>query len=383
MPADSLILWEASHQKPVAARIAIAGDFLPAGKTPFPADCDWRGMARGLEGHFDDVDASIANLESALDVEGLRPRTLAGIGQIVSAPDSALEYLCAIRSHAVGIANNHSFDFGDAGVERTRLAIARHDFVPLGAGHTLSDASEVFVWHGPREIRVGFWAAAKATLDLATTFSPGVEPATQSRALQAIELMKSQGAQVGIALLHVGCLRTNRPDPEDVRLLDSLAGHGFDVVAASHSHRISGFRQLGNMHGPPSFCFYGLGSIVSGYASDPLEREGLIVVTELSLRGELLRVELRPVLLDECGVGNIPSLGMSREILMRFGQLSREIADGSFDRLFYRDVSQGLLRLYMRDVETACRQAGIRGLARKIRRVRVRHVRRLIHSVVG
>jgi len=383
MSAHNLTLWEAARSQPIVARIAIAGDFLPAGKVAFPPDCDWGSMARGLAGHFEDVDISFANLESALVVEGLAPRELSGIGQIVSAPDSALNYLRVIRSQAVGIANNHSFDFGDAGVRRTRHAISRHDLVPLGAGRSLSDPPEVSVWQGPGDIRVGFWAAAKATLDPATESYAGVEPATRARARRAIESMKRQGAQTCIALLHAGCIRTNRPDPEDVRLLDSLARYGFDVVGASHSHRISGFRQLGNQYGRPSFCFYGLGSIVSGYAAGPLEQEGLIVVAELSERGELLRVELRPVLLDEFGIGNIPSPEMSREILMRFCQLSHEIADGSFERLFYRDVSQGLLRLYMRDVKTACLQAGIRGLARKIRRVRVRHVRRLIHSVVG
>ena len=155
------------------------------------------------------------------------------------------------------------------------------------------------------------------------------------------------------------------------------------MVSASHSHRISGFRQLGNQYGRPSFCFYGLGTLVSGYAVGPLEQEGLIIVAGLSERGELIRVEMRAVLLDEFGFGNLPSPEMSRTILVRFGQLSHEIVDGSFERLFYRDVSQGLLRLYVRDVKTACRQAGIRGLARKVRRVRVRHIRRLIHSVVG
>ena len=383
MSAHNLTIWEAARQQPIAASVAIAGDFLPAGKVPFAADCDWGSTACRLAGHFEDVGASFVNLEAALDAEGLAPRTLSGIGEIVSAPDSTLEYLRAIRTCAVGIANNHSFDFGDAGVERTRRAISRHGLIPLGAGRTLSDPPEVFVWQGPGDIRVGFWAAAKATLDPATDSSSGVEPATRARARQAIESMKSQGAQTCIALLHAGCLRTNRPDPEDVRLVDSLARHGFDVCAASHSHRISGFRQLGNQYGRPSFCFYGLGTLVSGYATGPLEREGLIVVAGLSERGELLRMDLRPVLLDDSGFGNIPPSEMSREILIRFGQLSNEIADGSFERLFYRDVSQGLLRLYGRDVKTACLQSGIRGLARKIRRVRVRHIRRLIHSWVG
>ena len=51
--------------------------------------------------------------------------------------------------------------------------------------------------------------------------------------------------------------------------------------------------------------------------------------------------------------------------------------------LFYDDVSKGLARLYLRDARAAFRGAGIRGLASKARRMRLRHVKRLVHKVIG
>jgi len=86
--------------------------------------------------HFDDIDATFINLESVLDAEGLPARPLDGLGEIVSAPASSLEYLRAIRTRAVGIANNHAYDFGGAGVTRTRGAILQREMIPLGAGRT-------------------------------------------------------------------------------------------------------------------------------------------------------------------------------------------------------------------------------------------------------
>lgn len=255
--------------------------------------------------------------------------------------------------------------------------------IPLGAGRTLAEPPEIFVWQGPRDIRVGFWAAARATLDHATREFAGVEPATQARARQALVALKAQGVQTCIALTHAGCLRTNRPDPDDVRLLDSLARLGYDVVAAAHSHRLNGFRQLDRQSGRPAFCFYGLGSLVSGYVAGPLEREGLIAVAELNQHGEIIRLQGRPVHLDESGFGAIPSPQTRREILSRFRQLSIELADGSFEEKFYEDVSPGLLSLYSRDVRAAYRGAGIRGLVQKARRIRARHVRRLVHRFIG
>lgn len=343
----------------------------------------WQEMALGVAPHFADVATTFANLEATLDAEPLPPRTQIGLGQIVSAPSASLAYLQALRVQVVGIANNHSYDFGQAGVHRTHHAISRRGMIPLGAGNSIKDRPETFLWEGPGGLRVGFWAAAKATSDPATHTARGVEPATPLRGLQALEEIDDGGAHLRVALIHAGCMRTNRPDPEDVRLLEFLAKSGFDIVAASHSHRISGYRRIARPQNRQSFCFHGLGSLVSGYVASPDEREGLVVVAGLSATGEVVNVEVRPVWLDATGFGQIPAATDVQAILRRFRDLSAEIADGSYEKLFYHDASQGMARLYLRDARAAFRSAGIRGLAHKARRVRMRHVKRLVHKVIG
>lgn len=375
------VLWESPERSPVVARIAVAGDFLPAGAIAFPQDRTWSGMARDLAPCFDDVAISFVNLECPLEVDGLPARALCGLGQTVSASSSALDYLAAIRANVISIANNHIYDFDYGGLERTRVAIARREMAALGAGHNLQNSPEVYVWQGPGEIRVGFWAAAKASSDLATRSSPGVEPATIQRARKALGEMKRQGAQYCIALLHAGCIRTNRPAPEDSALMDSFAAGGFNLVAASHSHRISGARIFPAAQKSVSVCFYGLGSLVSGYVADSLEREGLVAVAGLDEHGDLARMEIHSILLGATGFGEIPGADLSETILDRFSSLSDEISDHSFERLFYQDVSRGLLQLYSRDARSAFHQNGFRGVVRKASRLRMRHIRRLLHKV--
>lgn len=382
MNTPSLVLWESATAGPVAARIAMAGDFLPAGRIELPTS-GWAAAATGLVPHFEDVAVSFVNLESVLDAEDLTARPLCGIGAIVSAPSASLDYLQALSARIVGVANNHSYDFGAAGVERTQRALVHRGMIPLGAGRTLRNVPDVFIWQGPRRIRVGFWAAAKASHDVATRRTQGVEPATIDRAGRAIEAIKSRGARFAIALLHAGCLRASHPDPGDAKLMDRMAESGFDVVAASHSHRISGYRLVHVPRRSPAFCFYGLGSFVSGDTASPLEREGLIVVAGFDSSGGLSRIEVRPVFLGAAGFGEVPSTEASRAILERFQRLSAEIVDGSSKHLFYREVSQGLLRLYLRDVRAAFRESGVRGLARKASRMRARHVWRAAHRLIG
>jgi len=376
-------VWRAAEPEPVAARIAISGDFLPAGNQTMASNPDWRERASALHAHFEDVDESFVNLEASLNTEGLKARTLLGLGQIVSAHAASLEYLKAIQCHVIGIANNHSYDFGDEGTARTRAAIAHHGMVPLGAGSTLAKRPEILIWDGPEAVRVGFWASAKTTVDAARQNIRGVEPADPPRGNQALEEMKSRGATFCVALVHAGCMRTNRPDPEDVNLMETLAHSGFDLIAASHSHRIAGYKQISHKQNRNGFCFFGLGSLVSGYSSSPIEGEGLVVVATLGAKGNLISLEVRAVQLDADGFGSIADDTNNMVILGRFRSLSNEMSDGSYKKHFYREISQGLGRLYFRDAKAALRSAGIRGVVRKAARVRMRHLRRLIHGTTA
>ena len=376
-------LWESGPPAPVAARIAIAGDFIPSGRLCLPAGRTWREMASQAAPLFAGTDAGIFNLECVLDSRGLSPRPLNGLGAIVSAPSAALDYPAALGLPFAGVANNHAFDYGPAGAARTLAAVSSRGMIPLGAGRSLRDSPSVHVWENPaRNVRVGFWAAARATHDPSAALLRGVEPATPSRARAALHLLRARGAQFCIALLHAGCLRTSYPAPEDASLLDSLAAAGFDVVAASHSHLISGARAAGS-HTRPAFCFYGLGSLASGYVASPIEAEGLVVIASLAPSGSLARLEVRPLSLDPSGWAGVPSPEAAVEILARFDGLSRHITDGSFAARFYRDMSQSMFATYWRDVRAAFGTSGIRGLVRKARRARLLHVKRLVRAVVG
>src|SRR5579875_2646300 len=147
----SLVFWNSGRAQPVVARIAITGDFLPAGTLSLPPG-GWTAAARSIAPTFADADVSFANLETPLDTSGLPARPIAGIGQIVAADSASLAYLGQLRCAAVGIANNHTYDFGPAGVERTRSALVARRFVPLGAGRTLCDPPEVFIRKRPCRI---------------------------------------------------------------------------------------------------------------------------------------------------------------------------------------------------------------------------------------
>jgi hypothetical protein len=135
MKFESHVLWESASAAPIVARVAVAGDFLPAGRIAVSPTLSWREAGARLAPAFEGVSLSLVNLECAIDVDGLQPQPLSGIGEIVSAPAASLDYLPPAHARVVGLANNHSYDFGPIGVARTRQALACRGITPLGGTH--------------------------------------------------------------------------------------------------------------------------------------------------------------------------------------------------------------------------------------------------------
>ena len=375
-----MLLWN-DPSTSVAARFGIAGDFLPAsGLAPVAAQT-WAENAARLAPVFGELNFVLANLECPVNVGSLPPRLKASLGDTFSAPMQALDYLGAVKCKVVSLANNHIYDYGPVAVASTKAALAAAGIVSLGADQTLDDPPEVILIDVGSSGRIGFWCAALALRENATKHQPGIEPATIERGTSALALLKSQGATCCVAFLHAGAEGTNRPDPRAVELMDSLAQAGFHIVAACHSHRTSGFRDIARHSSPhPSFCFYGLGSLSSGVLYSDLEREGLLAVIGLNSEGRVASVEARPLYLAGPGWASLPTKEQEQTILGGFLAVSREILDGSYERAFYKDLGSHFLHAQLRDLSLAFSRAGMRGVFSKLARLRLGHLRTLFHS---
>jgi poly-gamma-glutamate capsule biosynthesis protein CapA/YwtB (metallophosphatase superfamily) len=360
------------------SRLAIAGDFLPASGLRLPEGRTWGDIAKGLASHFAGVDTAILNLECCIDTEAHQPRPKPGLGDSFSAPSDVLEFPLALGATLIGLANNHIFDYGEECVAQTKRKILHRNLIPLGTGRTLSEIPDIHVAETAAGLRIGFWSAARHLADLATRKKSGIEPATRKRGEAAIHELRAQGACVAVAYLHAGMEHTNRPDPDDVSLMDDLARIGFDIVTACHSHRISGYKCLPCRYARPAFCFYGLGSISSGVLYSELEREGLVAAFDLDAAGEIVGAEVLPVYLEQSGWGQIPGAAGAQTILTRFLQLSQEIAEGTYRQKFYRDIRKNMLERQLRDFHAAIHNGGIRGFVSKLSRMRMRHLNRLL-----
>jgi len=375
-----MLLWN-DPSSAVFTRFAIAGDFLPASGLKPVSTQTWSEMARPLVEAFAELDFSLVNLESPVNVGSLPPRIKPSLGDSFSAPQEALDYLRALKCKVVSLANNHTYDYDSSGVAATEAALKAAGIIPLGISQNLEEPPSVYVLKVGDATRVGIWCSALALRECATKSSAGVEPATIERGKAALSLLKSQGATSCVAFLHAGAEGTNRPDPGAVKLMDSLAHEGFDLIAACHSHRTSGFADIPRQSSPyPAFCFYGLGSLSSGVLYSASEREGLLAVIGLNSEGRIASVEAKPIYLTSPGWGTIATQEQAESILSSFLTVSREILDGSYEHGFYSDAGRHFLQAQWRDLTLAFNRAGLRGVLSKVRRLRVGHLRTLFHS---
>jgi len=373
-----MLVWKNDDREAVCC-FGIAGDFLPAcGLSPVGGE-SWSGPARRVAPRFDGLDFSIVNLECPVGVEGIPPKVKASLGDSFTAQTECLDYLDSLKASVVGIANNHLYDYGRAGAERT-LDRAQERLSVCGFGRTLEEPPSVCIREGGGGVPVGIWAAARNLPDAATRNSMGIEPATRERAAKVLAYMAGRNVQCRVAFLHAGAEGTNYPDPDDAEFMEELARMGFNVIAACHSHRISGYQTVRGKNGNPAHCFYGLGSLSSGVLYSPLEHEGIVAAISLDASGGVSAVEARPIYLDERGWGRVPSTQESATILDRFKKISASIQDGSYRQTFYRDMSRDLVGTQWRDVRVAFRRAGLRGIFQKLTRMRPAHVRRLYHK---
>ena len=373
-----MFVWKDESRSPVC-RFGIAGDFLPAAGLALAPSESWSERAGFIRPLFQGLEFSIANLECPINVGGIAPRVKASLGDTFSADAEGLGYLSSLRVYVVGLANNHLYDYGRSGASKT-LETVRKEFSPCGFGHRLDEPPDVHIRDMASGVRVGIWAAARNLPDVATRTSVGIEPATLDRAAQALAQMAESKVHCHVAFLHAGAEGTNYPDPEDAQFIDELGEMGFDVVATCHSHRISGYKTLRGKSGRLAHCFYGLGSLASGVLYSPLEHEGILAAISLDSRGNICQVEARPIYLDSRGWGKVPSAHENDVVTDRFQKVSDAIEDGSYRQAFYREVSRDLMGTQWRDVRIAFQRAGLRGLVRKLARMRPAHVRRLYHK---
>ncbi len=239
-----------------------------------------------------DADYSVGNLECVLGTGGermLKPYSFRG------AADSPR----FLKKHfsAVSLANNHSGDFGPAGLVEQLQILADAGITSFGAGRTLADARRPLILE-----RNGFKLAVlgyngfRALTTAATADQAGSAPLVEEQVLEDIRAARSYADAI-VPFVHWGPENTPQPRPAQARLARKMVDAGAAAVIGAHPHVTQTFEM---MRGVP--IVYSLGNFVFDYfPGDPPEWTGWVV--KLTFRPGLpVDLAMHSVKLDGSGI---------------------------------------------------------------------------------
>ena len=263
-------------------RLAAVGDLLLVAEGEGPSRRDAESRLDGIRSLLDGADVLFGNLECALaagtEMAPTEPRVVATADQVRGTLEAGF--------NVVTLANNHAFDYREAGFREVCGLLDRLGVARFGAGDNLAQAAaparlEV---KGIRLAFVGAVDRRSGPSQFATEGQAGVAPLDISRLLDQIRRLRREVDHV-IVSLHWGEERLRIPSPVQVEQAHALVAAGASLILGHHAHVVQGLEVY---RGVP--IIYSLGNFI---ASEVLFSSGDRVTWNRTGRtGCLLTVEL-------------------------------------------------------------------------------------------
>lgn len=217
---------------------------------------DFRGMLAPLQPLVSSADMAICHLETPLVPEGEDLSTF----PLYGVPAEIAPALAATGYDRCSTASNHTYDRGNAGIDRTVTELEKAGIHQSGMARTPADLDDRFF--DLKGVRIAH---------LAYTFSfnglrlPEGEE-WRSAVIDPVRIIadataaREAGAQVVIVSLHWGVEGYSDPTPWQRRVAEQLTASGqIDLIVGHHAHVLQPIERVNGV-----WVVYGMGNILSG-----------------------------------------------------------------------------------------------------------------------
>lgn len=258
-------------------KLLICGDIIPTEENE-QLMCD--GKIDELFGDtkeiFDAADFRFCNCEGAF-TEGGTPIDKCG-PNMRGKPGAALA-LKKIGIDLVGLANNHSLDFGKEGLVDTFKTLQALHIPYMGAGYDLNDARRPYRFE-LKGIPLTILDVAEHEFTIASKTRAGANPFDVYDTIEDIEAEKKAG-RIVIVVYHGGKEHYRLTSPETRRRLRKMAEHGADFVFAQHTHCVCCAEIWHGCH----IC-YGQGNTLFSHSSSECWKTELLPMISITTDGK-------------------------------------------------------------------------------------------------
>jgi len=283
------------------------------------------GMLFGVTEILSAPDLMFANLETVVGVRSeVGPPPIAKQFNFLS-PPAAIDQIVASGIDVLGLANNHTWDYGPRGAASTRRLIDESALVGTGAGATDSEAYEpVFVESQGRVVGV----VSLTTLPCGWADSPtarrtGVAWACDRfwlASLGAIVQAEAE-ADLTVVMLHSGWELTDCPTARQREIITAWIRLGADVISISHPHQLQGVEMIDG-----AAVLWSTGNLAFQNGGFRRSRSAVIEVT---VEDAIEQIRLIPIsLVPHDGVASAAGPETTRKV---FAEVSERTVGGRID----------------------------------------------------
>lgn len=241
-------------------------------------------------------DISIANLETTL----AGPSTPYTSYPSFNTPDALIDGLKYAGIDVLSTINNHSFDKGDLGVERTLKISKEKGFDTIGT--TLNEKDEKYIIKNINDITLGISAFSYGEILGNDKYLNGIKISDKSKnkmnifdgydAEKAFEIIKKElenikSTDIQVLLLHWGNEYSRTPSKFQKSLAKKLSDYGVDIIIGSHTHVVQPVEIIKSSDNKnETLVVYSLGNFISNQRKELLgslyTEDGLIIQIKIT-----------------------------------------------------------------------------------------------------
>ena len=240
------------------------------------------------------ADFSVVNLENIFGDESAYTPIVKSGPNLIST-DEFMAFIDALAPSAVGLANNHTFDYGQGALDNTLRLLDAHGYPHCGAGDTIAEAYRPVVFEKDG-MRVAIIAVCENEFGSAGEDTAGSAGYDLTRATDAILGARADGC-LPIVYFHGGNERLSVPSPGKVALYRHFIDLGAAAVIAMHTHCPQGYEFY---RGAP--IVYSMGNFFFPAEWEMPKSWDYGYLTTLDIRQEGISLEISPYTFDFDGV---------------------------------------------------------------------------------
>lgn len=258
---------------------------LNGAKVPGKNEWDFSAFFKAVDDYFQKADFSVANLETTF--AGNESHSYAGY-PVFNTPDSLIDAIKASGLSMVLTANNHCYDTGTKGLERTQKVLTEKGVSYTGT--RLSEDAPTYVVKEVNGIKIGMVTYTYETgrrnglktingitvkqkdTNLINSFTYENLDEFYSEVDVVMSAMKADGAEATIFYMHWGDEYKIVENAYQNQIAQALCDRGVDVIVGGHPHVIEPVELLSAKDGEhKTVCIYSVGNAVSNQRKELMD----------------------------------------------------------------------------------------------------------------